>query len=161
MLYVLWVFFCFCFSCTLSFTYVLLISCFSFVLVQHFVCFYFSVCVCFYFLLINYIFFSKYVRKLHISAFRVSGGFSYMKSRGLIAPLLVHNVYDACGFICKKKKNLMFFVYIDFYHTVLNLHTFYFQISFISEVAVIQMYFRSIKFLMLVLILFILSCLNL
>ena len=43
----------------------------------------------------------KFVMKLRISAFCVSGGISYMKSRGLKAPLLVHNVYDACNSIHK------------------------------------------------------------
>ena len=53
--------------------------------------------------------------KLRISAFCVSGGISYMKFRGLIAPLLVHNVYDACSFTNKIFSSYLVLGYIDFY----------------------------------------------
>ena len=62
----------------------------------------------------------RYVMKLHISAFCVSGGISYMKSRGLIAPLLVHNVYDACNFIHKMFSYLVLgYIYFYPFHFVL------------------------------------------
>ena len=61
----------------------------------------------------------------------VSGGFSYMKSRELKAPALVHYVYDVCNLIYKKIFSLVVFGYFDSYHIVLNFHTFYLQISFI------------------------------
>ena len=59
-----------------------------------------------------------------------------MKSRGLIAPLLVQNVYDACNFIHKIISSLVL-GYIDFYQfpSCLNL----ISTHFISRVPLFQM----------------------
>ena len=55
---------------------------------------------------------------------------------GLIAPPLVHNVYDVLFLFISSFFSCSFRNMVS-YHIVLNFHTFYFQISFISEVAVI------------------------
>ena len=86
------------------------ISCFSFVFSFNiYVCFIFQFEYAYY--LIHVL---RYVMKLQISTFCVSGDISYMKSRGLIAPLLVLNVYDACNCIHKIFSSYLVLMYIDF-----------------------------------------------